>query len=86
MEIDVRTTRMSERTTGSSDEEGSFIQVMPVKRKRETVTNDVDRDQEDDDNNGAILVHSIANGKPNLAKFMEQLEEAMERCEDPVYM
>ena len=47
---------------------------------------ELDSEEEQDLNNGAILVHSLVNGKPNLDKFMEQLEEAMARSEDPLFM
>ena len=43
-------------------------------------------EEKDDLNNGALLVHSVAKGRPNLEKFMNKLQEAMDQVEDPVVM
>ena len=42
--------------------------------------------EQDAKTGGAILVHSLTNGRPDLDAFMERLEEAMEKCRDPVFM
>ena len=47
---------------------------------------ELDQQEEEDAKNGAILVHSLENGKPDLDHFMEQLEYAMDKVEDPVFM
>lgn len=47
---------------------------------------ELDLQEEEDANNGAILVHNLDNGMPDLGHFMEQLEDAMEKVEDPAFM
>ena len=42
--------------------------------------------EQDAKTGGAILVHSLTNGRPDLDAFMERLEEAMEKSRDPVFM
>ena len=53
----------------------TFIDV-PVKQTNITspYTEDlIDSEDENDVNNGALLVHSLAYGKPNLSLFMSML-------------
>lgn len=83
-----------------SDDINSFVGIpfrMPSAEQTEGVAdldnlnNDNDNElyqksDEEDVNNGAILVHGSSSGKPDLDLFMETLEGAMVKCEDPEYM
>ena len=61
---------------------GDFSRPKSGSISQQTMTDE----EKDDLNNGALLVHSVAKGRPNLEKFMNRLQEAMDQAEDPVVM
>lgn len=102
LELKIRTTERSRPSlvsSASSDDENSFVGIpfrMPSTEQKEGVADldDLIKDDnneqceggDEDVNNGAILVHGSSSGKPDLDLFMETLEGAMVKCEDPEYM
>ena len=80
------TIKEESKSSSSSDESYEAVHDLMLKSQ---IENDKRMDAEEEDdakNGGAILVHSLTNGKPNLEKFMDKLELAMDKCQDPEFM
>ena len=69
--------------TSSSDAEDAYIDIPVGQIIRQA--NDLEA-EEDAKTGGAVLVHSLTNGKPDLDHLMDKLQEAMEKCQDPIFM